>query len=78
MTKEGGTPVKTNGWRVAQVDLRRVARSARKVEQAKAELRGAILSARASGETYRDIGQAAGLTHGRIVQIVREAERSDG
>ena len=68
--------MKTNGWRVAQVDLRRVARAAQKVDSTRAELREAILAARKSGETFSDIGKAAGLTHGRIVQIVKEAERN--
>jgi hypothetical protein len=30
-----------------------------------------VLAARASGETYRDIGEAAGLSHARIIQIVK-------
>lgn len=68
----------TNGWRMAQVDLRRVSRALRKVEAARGELREAIIRARASGETLRDIGAAAGLTHSRIAQIVREGEKERG
>jgi len=56
----------------AQSDLRRVATTARKLEKVKVDLRLAILRARESGETYRDIGEAANLSHPRIVQIVRE------
>jgi hypothetical protein len=62
---------------MAQRDLRRVARAAREADQARGKLIAAILLARESGETYRDIGDAAGLTHGRIVQIVREAESGE-
>jgi DNA-directed RNA polymerase specialized sigma24 family protein len=39
---------------------------------ARAELRQAILLARASGETYADIGAAAGVTAQRVQQIARE------
>ena len=38
------------------------------------ELNAAILTARASGETYRDIGKAAGLSHVTIRQIVTESD----
>jgi hypothetical protein len=58
---------------VAQTDLRRVARAAQKAASARAELRQAILLARASGETLQDIGAAAGLSPQRIQQIVRES-----
>ena len=64
-----------NRWRMAQADLRRVASAARKLERVKGELREAIRLARESGETYRDIGKAAGLSHTRILQIVREGEK---
>ena len=57
---------------MAQADLRRVSSAARKLEKVKADLRLAIVRARESGETYRDIGEAANLSHPRIVQIVRE------
>ncbi len=70
-----GTPAMPENYRkVAQVHLRRVARAARKSKAARAELREAILEARESSETYADIGKAAGLTHARIVQIVKEAK----
>jgi hypothetical protein len=63
---------------MAQADLRRVAKMARKVEEARGDLRRAILLAREAGETYRDIGRAAGLSHARIIQIVKEADSGDG
>jgi hypothetical protein len=65
--------VAENTASMAQADLRHVTTTARKLERVKAELRMAILRARESGETYRDIGEAAGLSHPRMVQIVREA-----
>lgn len=53
--------------------VRRAAAKARKAEAAlerdRAELRAAILEARAAGETLRTIAEDAGLTHGRIHQI---------
>jgi hypothetical protein len=54
----------------------RVTSAARKAEKAKGDLRLAILRARESGETYRDIGDAANLPHPRIVQMVREGASS--
>ena len=68
-----------NYRRMAQSDLRRVARAARKLEKTtselREELREAIMRARDSGETYRSIAEAAGLSHPRIIQIVREGEK---
>jgi hypothetical protein len=65
--------VNPNHYRVAQVHLRRVASAARKRQRATAELYDAIVAARESAETYRDIGAAAGLSHPKIMSIVREA-----
>ena len=48
-------------------DLLRVASAASKAAKAKGDLRMATLRARESGETYRDIGEAAHLSHPRIV-----------
>jgi hypothetical protein len=62
---------------MAQVDLRRVASAARTLDKAKDALSTAIVCARESGESYRDIGKAAGLSHARIIQIVREGEREE-
>jgi transcriptional regulator with XRE-family HTH domain len=56
---------------MAQADLRRVARAARKRERAEAELYEAIVAARASGETYRDIAKAAGLSHQGVWKIMQ-------
>ena len=38
------------------------------------ELRQAILLAKASGDTYNDIGKAAGVTAQRVQQIVKDAQ----
>jgi hypothetical protein len=64
--------VAENTASMAQADLRRVASTAKKLEKVKGEFRLAILRARESGESFRDIGEAANLSHPRIVQIVRE------
>lgn len=57
---------------MAQVDLRRVAKQRHTLEKAQSDLRAAIRDARASGETYRDIADAAGLSYQRVWQIVNE------
>jgi hypothetical protein len=59
---------------VAQRDLRRIERAVRDVDQARDELRSAILHAREAGETYEDIGNAAGVSRQRIAQIVQEED----
>jgi DNA-directed RNA polymerase sigma subunit (sigma70/sigma32) len=56
---------------VAKRDLRRVERAARKLDEARQELRSAILLARTGGETFEDIATAAGLSRQRIQQIVK-------
>jgi len=58
--------------RVAKRDLRRVQRAARGVDQARDELRVAIVDAREAGETFEDIGRAAGISRQRVQQILNE------
>jgi hypothetical protein len=60
---------------MAQADLRRVERAAARVARAEGELEEAILAARASGETLRDIAVRAGMSHQRVFQIVRRHEQ---
>jgi Mor family transcriptional regulator len=60
--------------RMAQADLRRVQHAAVKAAEARAELRQAILTARASGETLADIAKAAKLSRQRIAQIVKKPD----
>ena len=55
---------------MAQSDLRRVRRAREKLEAAERELVLAIKAAHRSGESYRDIGKWAKLSHQRIAQIV--------
>jgi Mor family transcriptional regulator len=45
------------------------------VDAAREALVEAMVAAHASGETYRDIAKMAGLSHQRVYEIVREAER---
>jgi hypothetical protein len=59
---------------MARRDLDMVELKAQRLETARVELILAILKARESGETYRDIGKAAGLSHARIVQLVQESK----
>lgn len=56
---------------VAQMDLRRVERTAANAARSREELRIAIALAREAGETLEDIGRAAGLSRQRIAQILR-------
>lgn len=57
-------------------ELTKVRRAAEKAERAPAELRAAILAARAAGATLPEIAAAAGVTKQRVHQIVREEGRS--
>ena len=59
---------------MAQADLRRVTRASSKLTKARDELWEAIKAARDSGETYRGIAEAAGMSHTRVMQIVREGQ----
>jgi hypothetical protein len=60
---------------MAQRDLRRVRSVAKRLEKVRAELRDAILIAKRSGETVRDIAPYAGLSPSRVQELVREAEQ---
>jgi len=55
---------------MARHDLDRVAACSKKLEEAREDRDAAIRVAWASGETYRDIAQAAHLSHQRVAQIV--------
>ena len=57
---------------MAKADLRRVRRCAGKLRESRADLEESIRAAHASGETYRDIAEAAGLSHQRVWQIVNQ------
>lgn len=56
--------------RMARVDLRRVAKARRQLENAVKERDDAIRAAVASGETYRDVARMAGVSYQRVAQIV--------
>ncbi len=57
---------------MAKRDLLRVERAAREVDRKREALRDAIKKAHEAGETYEDIGRAAGLSRQRISQVVNE------
>lgn len=63
-----------NRKRMAQADLRRVTMRAQVVKRARGDLEAAIRDARASGETYRDIAAAAGMSYQRVWQLLNEAK----
>ena len=60
---------------MAQSDLRRVERCREQLEESRRQLKRAIKDAVASGETYRDVAERAGLSHQRVAQIVNEPEK---
>lgn len=62
---------------VARADLRRVAKCAEELAEARANLRDSILDAVKSGETYRDVAEAAGMSHQRVWKIVQEHNGKD-
>ena len=51
--------------------LKTVERTAKKRKTAEAEFRDAVFAAHAAGETLRAIAEAAGLSHTRVLQILR-------
>ena len=61
--------------RLAGKDLRRVRAAARRLERARAALRDAVYAAHLSGESYREIEPHAGISHSKVQQLVKEAER---
>jgi hypothetical protein len=63
---------------VARTHLNRVTRCADRLKEDHVELRRAMLAAKGSGETYRDIAAAAGLSHQRVWQIVNEGDSLRG
>ena len=53
----------------------RVASARRRREKATADLRAAIVDARAAGETLASIAEAAGVSRQRVHYMLREATR---
>jgi hypothetical protein len=56
---------------VAATDLKLVEVKAKRKHVALGEFHAAIRQAHASGESLRKIGEAAGISHVRVLQIVR-------
>ena len=63
---------------MAQSDLRRVQRAARKVNKAREELAQAIMIAQRSGESLRDIAPFAELSYSRVHELIREMRKREG
>ena len=61
---------------MAQRDLRRIQRLAARLEQARVELRDAILAAHDSGESIRDIAPYAGMSPSRVHELLAEARQA--
>ena len=72
---EGSGVALANRLGMTQADLRRIERASERLERSREELLVAILNARDSGESFRDIARAAGMSHQRVHQIVREKGR---
>ncbi len=56
-------------------DYARLKRISKRREAASDEWRAEVLAAHAAGESLRKIGEAAGVSHVRVLQIVQEASR---
>jgi DNA-directed RNA polymerase specialized sigma subunit len=57
---------------VAQSDLQRVERAVQKMKAAQEERDVVIVLAYKAGETMADIARRAGLTRGRVSQIIKQ------
>lgn len=60
---------------MAKKDLKRVRDARQRISGAERELVLALVAAHESGETYRDIGLEAGLSHQRVHEIVRAEQQ---
>jgi hypothetical protein len=59
---------------VARADLNRVTKTTEQLKSARKKQRDAMIAAVRAGETYEDIGAAAGITRQRAHQIVNESD----
>jgi len=62
---------------MAQRDLREIRRLAGRLEQARAELRDAIVAAHQSGESIRDIAPYAGMSPSRVHALLIEGRQTE-
>lgn len=60
---------------VAQSDLKRVTLCAQRQTEARGNLIDAMRVAKDSGETYEDIGKAAGMTRQSVYQLLNPRSR---
>jgi predicted transcriptional regulator len=59
---------------VARADLNRVTKTTEELKACRKKQRDAMIAAVRAGETYEDIGVAAGITRQRAHQIVNETD----
>jgi Mor family transcriptional regulator len=62
---------------MARRHLEAVRRYAREIKAAETARNAAMVEAIDSGETYRDVAEAAGLSHQRVWQIVKTTRQQD-
>ena len=63
------------GRSMAKQDLKKVREAAAKVAKAREELTETMRRAQASGESLRDIGEEAGLSHQAVSNMLKQHER---
>jgi DNA-directed RNA polymerase specialized sigma24 family protein len=66
---------------MAQEDLRNVARARARITKAEDLLDRAMLRAHESGESFRDIGKVAGMSHQKVsdrLEALRKRDREKG
>lgn len=63
---------------MARRHLDRVRRAAERLRHAEDQLAAAVVDARDSGETLRDIAASAGMTHQHVDRLIHRVEQRTG
>jgi hypothetical protein len=71
----GNVAGEQTGRSMTKQDLKNVRKAAIKVERAREKLVEMMRRAQASGESLRDIGEEAGLSHQAVSNLLKQHER---